>query len=231
MRYFALAIALCLLLPLSASAKTTMEWAHADYLGKIYNKPDGQVKKKHKKRLWYLTEDGFPEVYRVLDSSFDSQGREWLKLALPARPNGQKGWVLRKNMGTVYSSRLLLTINRKYKIARLYRYYRKGNKSRLLFRAPIGVGKAGTPTPRGYFWIRERIRNLGGKGLYGPLAFGTSAYSSLSDWPGGGVIGIHGTNQPYLLPGAVSHGCIRLHNQDIVRLGRLLRIGTPVLIK
>jgi lipoprotein-anchoring transpeptidase ErfK/SrfK len=63
---------------------------------------------------------------------------------------------------------------------------------------------------------------------YGPLAYGLSARSRLSDWPGGGFIGIHGTDRPDLLPGAVSHGCIRMANRDILRLGRLLRVGTPV---
>ena len=53
----------------------------------------------------------------------------------------------------------------------------------------------------------------------------------LTDWPGGGVIGIHGTNQPGLLPGRVSHGCIRLRNRDILRLGRRLKLGTPITIR
>jgi len=52
----------------------------------------------------------------------------------------------------------------------------------------------------------------------------------LSEWPGGGVVGIHGTNQPGLLPGRVSHGCIRVPNDAIVRLARKLPIGTPVRI-
>jgi lipoprotein-anchoring transpeptidase ErfK/SrfK len=44
------------------------------------------------------------------------------------------------------------------------------------------------------------------------------------------VIGIHGTSQPGLLPGRVSHGCIRLRNADVLRLGRELRVGTPITI-
>jgi lipoprotein-anchoring transpeptidase ErfK/SrfK len=64
-----------------------------------------------------------------------------------------------------------------------------------------------------------------------PWAFGTSAYSSLSDWPGGGVIGIHGTDQPELIPGRPSHGCIRIRNPAIVRLARRMPIGTPVRIR
>jgi lipoprotein-anchoring transpeptidase ErfK/SrfK len=68
--------------------------------------------------------------------------------------------------------------------------------------------------------------------FYGPLAFGTSARSSvLTDWPGGGFIGIHGTDAPELIPGRVSHGCIRLRNDDILRLGRLMPVGTPVTIR
>jgi lipoprotein-anchoring transpeptidase ErfK/SrfK len=53
----------------------------------------------------------------------------------------------------------------------------------------------------------------------------------LTDWPAGGFVGIHGTNRPELLPGRVSHGCIRMRNQDILRLARLLPVGTPLTIR
>ena len=67
--------------------------------------------------------------------------------------------------------------------------------------------------------------------FYGPLAFGTSARSAvLTDWPAGGFIGIHGTDRPDLLPGRVSHGCVRMSNRAILRLGRLMPVGTPVVI-
>ena len=83
----------------------------------------------------------------------------------------------------------------------------------------MGVGAPGTPTPAGRFWIRERLRGFGGS--FGPWAFGTSAYSNvLTGWPGGGVIGIHGTNQPGLIPGRPSHGCVRVPNWKIVQLKR-----------
>ena len=68
--------------------------------------------------------------------------------------------------------------------------------------------------------------------FYGPVAFGTSARSSvLTDWPASGFVGIHGTNRPELLPGRVSHGCIRLRNEDIRELARLMPIGTPITIR
>ena len=106
--------------------------------------------------------------------------------------------------------------------------YRSGRR---IWRSPIGVGKAGTPTPPGRFWIREKFTVPNSGGLYGPQAFGTAAYSGLSDWPGGGVVGIHGTNEPYLIPGRPSHGCIRVPNHAISRLYRLMPIGTPMQIR
>jgi lipoprotein-anchoring transpeptidase ErfK/SrfK len=72
----------------------------------------------------------------------------------------------------------------------------------------------------------------GGVNAYGPIAFGTSAQSqTLTDWPAGGFVAIHGTNEPGLIPGRPSHGCIRLRNPDLVRLARPLPIGTPLEIR
>jgi lipoprotein-anchoring transpeptidase ErfK/SrfK len=106
--------------------------------------------------------------------------------------------------------------------------YRSGRR---IWRSPIGVGKAGTPTPAGRFWIREKFMVANSGGPYGPRAFGTSDYSRLSEWPGGGVIGIHGTNEPYLIPGRPSHGCIRVPNHAIGRLYRLMPVGTPMQVR
>jgi hypothetical protein len=105
--------------------------------------------------------------------------------------------------------------------------YRAG---RAIWRAPIGVGKPSTPTPAGRFWVREKFV-VPGDGLYGTRAFGTSSHSAvLTDWPNGGVIGIHGTDQPWLIPGRPSHGCIRIRNPDVERLYGLMPIGTPIVV-
>jgi lipoprotein-anchoring transpeptidase ErfK/SrfK len=42
------------------------------------------------------------------------------------------------------------------------------------------------------------------------------------------VIGIHGTDEPQLIPGRPSHGCIRLRNADVARLWQLIEVGTPI---
>ena len=53
----------------------------------------------------------------------------------------------------------------------------------------------------------------------------------LTEWPAGGYIGIHGTNAPKLIPGRPSHGCIRMRDRALLRLARLLPVGTPLTIK
>jgi hypothetical protein len=175
-------------------------------------------------RLHYLTEDGPFEVYPVLESHIDKGGRTWLRIRVPVRPNGQTGWVPRDDLGPFKAVRTMLRVNRKTLRATLY------NDGQRIWSSRIGVGKASTPTPAGHFWIRSRLRGLRANPIYGPYAFGTGAYSVLSDWPGGGVIGIHGTNQPQLIPGRPSHGCIRVPNAAITRLRQLMPIGTPVRI-
>ncbi len=176
-------------------------------------------------RLHPRTEDGYPEVYEALRQRTDPAGAVWVQIRLPMRPNGRTGWVPRAALGALHTVRTQLVVSRRTLRATLYR------SGRAVFRAPVGVGRPGLPTPAGHFYVRERLRIPGGHGAYGPLAFGTSAYSpKLTDWPGGGVVGIHGTNEPQAVPGRPSHGCVRMRNRDILRLGRLMPVGTPVLI-
>ena len=174
-------------------------------------------------RLHFHTEDGPLEIYLTLRSKVDRRGHTWVLLRLPGRPNGRTGWVPRDALGPLQLLRTHLLIDRGALAAS---FYKRGRK---VWRSRIGIGAADTPTPAGRFWIRERLKALGG--VYGPWAFGTAAYSSLSEWPGGGVIGVHGTNEPHLIPGRPSHGCIRVPNRKISRLARIMPVGTPMRIR
>jgi lipoprotein-anchoring transpeptidase ErfK/SrfK len=99
-----------------------------------------------------------------------------------------------------------------------------------VFKTRVGIGKSYWPTPRGEFYIRDKLTNFNNP-FYGPVAFGTSARSpTLTDWPGGGYVGVHGTNQPEIIPGRISHGCIRMRNAAILALARLMPVGTPLTI-
>ena len=201
--------------------RTITRWSHPWRRAPVRSAPS--LEGETVARLRHRTEDGMPEVYILLRSRIDADGRTWLKIRVPKRPNGATGWVRRGDMTTLNVVRTHLRVDPSRLRAVLH------DRGREVWRARAGIGKPSTPTPRGRFWIRERLKGLGG--IYGPWAIGTSAYSVLSDWPGGGVIGLHGTNQPWLIPGRPSHGCIRLRNAKIRRLVKLAPIGTPVQIR
>ena len=196
---------------------TVTRWAHAAQRAPVRSRPGNGSRRIARLSFW--TEDRRAEVYLVLASRTVGKA-SWLRIRIPGRPNGRTGWVRRSALSALQVVDTQLVVNRQTAHATLF----KNDKA--IWTAPVGVGAPSTPTPAGRFYIRERLR--GGGGAYGPWAFGTSAYSVLSDWPGGGVIGIHGTDKPALLPGRVSHGCIRVRNADIKRLARLMPIGTPV---
>ncbi len=96
-------------------------------------------------------------------------------------------------------------------------------------RASGSASRTGRRRP-GQFYIRDKLTNFNNP-FYGPIAFGTSARSAvLTDWPGGGFVGVHGTNEPDLIPGYISHGCIRMKNDAIIKLAKLMTVGTPLTI-
>jgi lipoprotein-anchoring transpeptidase ErfK/SrfK len=169
------------------------------------------------------TPEGTTNLVLTLEGRRTPRG-VWIKVRLPILPANRTGWVQRKALSDWKEIRTRLVVDRRRLTATLYR------RGKVAFRAPVGVGVSRWPTPRGEFFIRNQLFGFGNP-VYGPIAFGTSARSAvLTEWPGGGYIGIHGTNQPYLLPGRVSHGCIRMRNGDILRLARLMPVGSPLTV-
>jgi L,D-transpeptidase catalytic domain len=170
------------------------------------------------------TPEGTTNLVLTLDGRRTRRG-VWIRVRLATLPNGRTGWVQRRMLSDWKEVRTRLVVDRRRLSATLYR------RGKVIFRAPVGVGQSNWPTPRGEFYIRNQLYGFG-NAVYGPIAFGTSARSAvLTDWPGGGFIGLHGTNQPHLLPGRVSHGCIRMKNGHILRLARLMPVGTPLTVR
>jgi lipoprotein-anchoring transpeptidase ErfK/SrfK len=148
--------------------------------------------------------------------------RDWTRVRY-ARLGTQVGWVPTRVLWPSSVSNALITVDRH---AERLRAYRDG---KLKLSVRVAVGAPSSPTPAGRFYLRERVP---ASGVYGPLALGLSAFSRYrTDWLGGGQVAIHGTNEPQLIPGRVSNGCVRLHNRDIRRLGRIAGVGTPVRIR
>lgn len=84
---------------------------------------------------------------------------------------------------------------------------------------PVGIGKMVTRTPTGEFRIINKQPNPGGP--FGAFWMGLSKPS----------YGIHGTNDPSSIGREVSHGCIRMHNEDVLALQAIVPIGTRVTIR
>jgi lipoprotein-anchoring transpeptidase ErfK/SrfK len=162
-----------------------------------------------------------PQVVLAVRETVGADGRVWDKLSLPMRPNGTYGWVPAETI-TVTPRVTRIVVHRGERRLRIYR------GARVLFSTPVAVGSKGRETPLGSFYVTARF--VPDDSFLGTFAFETSAYSKLTDWPGGGIVGIHGTSQPWLLGRAVSHGCVRVSNSAAAVLARLVPVGTPISI-
>jgi hypothetical protein len=196
----------------------------ASVLRRIEARTDPDATARPVAPLELRTAEGTTNIVLVLAERKRPDGL-WVRVRLPVLPNGRTGWVPRRALGGYEFVHTHLVVDRARLTATLLYDGRK------IFSARVGVGKPDAPTPSGDFYVRDRLSGFGDP-FYGPIAFGTSARSAvLTDWPDGGFVGIHGTNEPGLIPGAISHGCIRLRNADILRLSRLMPVGTPVTIR
>jgi lipoprotein-anchoring transpeptidase ErfK/SrfK len=163
---------------------------------------------------------GSPRVFLVQKV----QGK-WLQALLPMRPNGASGWIRSRDVRLFeHPYRIHVDLGeRRLSVTR---------NRRIITRERVAVGTSGTPTPTGLFYTTVLAKPDDTTGPYGPFAYGLSAYSEVyQEFAGGdGQVAIHGTNAPWLLGQAVSHGCIRMSNGAISHLRRMLPLGTPVRI-
>lgn len=204
-----------------SNERTFSRWAYTNQIVWIHQLPSDSSK-RIVRTDWY-TPDGFPELYLLLEQTYDAQGQPWVKIRIPGRPNGRVGWVPRRAIGRFHLTHELIVVNREK--ARIFLFV----NGRRIWSAPVGVGKRSTPTPTGHFWIRERFKITNPSSGYYPFAFGTTDYSTLTDWPGGGVVGIHGPYyDPSGIPGHISHGCIRLEVKADAWLAHHITLGVPL---
>lgn len=164
-----------------------------------------------------------PQDYRpfvVLATQQRASG--WVKISIPGRPNGRFGWV-RSSGVDLRPMPWQVVVRVDSRRLELWR----GDE--LVHTSRVAVGRRGMETPTGLYYVTVRFRPVR-QTFLGTFAFETSAYSKLSEWPGGGVVGLHGTWQPELLGQAVSHGCVRLPNDTANFLRDRIPVGTPIRI-
>jgi lipoprotein-anchoring transpeptidase ErfK/SrfK len=199
-------------------------FAYVDKAAIAREKPDPKAKRVAK--LTLKTPEKTDDLVFVLQRT-EVDGQEWLRVRLPVRPNNTTGWVPADALSDLQPVNTWLRISTKtFKLTLV-------KNGKRVFSARVGVGQSQWPTPKGQFYIRAKLKGYGGKGsFYGPLAYVTSATSDqLTDWPGGGLVGLHGTTLPNLIPGRISHGCVRMKNADILKLEKLMPpVGTPITV-
>ncbi|MBM7623902.1 L,D-transpeptidase family protein [Sporohalobacter salinus] len=107
-------------------------------------------------------------------------------------------------------------INKKILINLNQRYLELYQNSELFGHYPVAVGKDSTSTPTGNFEVILKRKNPGGALGSRWIQFTWQSH------------GIHGTNQPWLIGQAVSHGCVRMYNSDVEEVYRQVQVGTPI---
>ncbi len=148
----------------------------------------------------------------------------WVPVLLPTRPNGSSGWVAADDVRLEnVHDRITVDLTRRH-----MQIYIDGKQ---ITDALVAIGPKADPTPRGLFYVIDRIKAKNPGGGYGPFALGLSAHSpTLSAYGGGDAqIGIHGTDKPESIGKPATHGCIRVTN-DIAKLLEQVPLGTPVQI-
>ena len=164
-----------------------------------------------------------PQEMFAVRKAVGSDDQVWYRVSIPMRPNGTYGWIPANTVSLKpMHSQIVVNISR-----RTIDLYRFGKHK---WHGKVAVGAPGRETPVGHYFVAARFVPYHDPFL-GVFAVETSAYSKLTEWPGGGVVGIHGTNLPQLLGQAVSHGCVRVSNTTARRLKALAPLGTPIWIK
>jgi lipoprotein-anchoring transpeptidase ErfK/SrfK len=125
-------------------------------------------------------------------------------------------------------SRLVLRLSER----RLYAY--RGDRAVASY--PVSVGRDDWETPTGEFTIFQRQQHpawehpLTGE-VMPPGPDNPLGARWLGFWTDGtNAIGFHGTPQEHLIGQAVSHGCVRMRNADVIELYDLVELGTTVIV-
>jgi lipoprotein-anchoring transpeptidase ErfK/SrfK len=166
-------------------------------------------------------EYGNPQVFVVVEPVRDG----FVHVLLPIKPNGSHGWV-RETDVTLAQHEYRIDVS----LSGFRMKVRNGDET--VLEAPIGVGTSDTPTPAAtyYTWVLLAPTNSG----YGQYAYGLSGFSDVLDEFAGGDarLGIHGTDDESSIGRNVSHGCIRITDETVVKMVEELQLplGVPVTV-
>jgi lipoprotein-anchoring transpeptidase ErfK/SrfK len=152
----------------------------------------------------------------------------WGKVTLPwTKPVARTGWIRLDGLAGRTTTTMVVADLSERRV-HVYRGCRE------LFSVRSAIGRPGSPSPRGRFWVTDRVPVPGAQqASFGSYAFGLSTVQPNlpAGWTGGDQMAIHGTGAPGSIGEAASAGCLRVSEDALRRLKPLLRSGTPVIIK
>lgn len=189
----------------------------ADALGDevpLFDGPDGAEIDRLANPTW----EGLAVVFSVLDHR-----GEWMQVRVSTRPNGRTAWVRAVD---VSMRRVQNWIQVELGLRRLTVFHR----DQPLLTTRVAIGRAGTPTPTGSFFVDGLVVLDPLHPAYGAGQVSVSGFSETLESFGGGVgqIALHGTMAPGLIGQETSNGCVRLANDAILAVVDLAPTGTPV---
>ena len=157
----------------------------------------------------------------LIEGAKRREGEAWYRVLLPLRPNGSAAWVRESDVD-------LRRIDQRIEVDLSERTLRYFVHDELKENFQVGVGTDATPTGTGTFYVWVKVHYASPYQPYGIAALGLSGLlAGAVGVAGGGRMAISGTSSPTDLGNAVSHGCVRVLNDDLKSLLDV-PLGTPV---
>jgi len=176
-----------------------------------------------------------PEITRDIASPNNQPNNQFLESEIPALPGlgaAEAYLPIAPSPNPIVVSEL---IRLELRLGERRVYVFKNNE--VIANYPVAIGRGGWETPTGNFVVRDMIENPAWENfktgeIVPPGDDNPLGQRWISFWTDGvNEIGFHGTPDEELIGQAVSHGCVRMRNRDVISLYSKVSLGTPVVVK
>lgn len=201
--------------PAPASARSVVT---IDDIAPVYASPRGPLLKHGRDHVF---EHGRAWVVR--------RRGPWFAIPTAQLPDGRLGWIRQTPARPLSRTRTLVRVD--LSARRVW----VTHGAQLLMTAPVAIGAPAFPTPTASTSVDEIIP-VTRDSIYAPRDYGPVIIAlrlAQSDpspgFPDGGIVAFHGAGTPDVGT-ATTAGCLRMRNDDVRHLARMVREGTPVKI-
>jgi lipoprotein-anchoring transpeptidase ErfK/SrfK len=191
----------------------------------------GQVAWPRTSELALHPSPGSPRVSAVVGSRTEFGSRTalpvvvtrggWVEVISTKLANGVHGFVRRAQVRLTRDP-VAIDVDLSGRVLRLWR------RGAVIFRTPVAIGAAGSPTPIGRFGVTDELTGFD-PSAYGCCVLALSGHQTNLPrrWTGGDRLAIHGGGG---LGSAVSSGCLHASEATLRRLMSSVPLGTQVVV-